>query len=131
MQTSTDKTIAILGFSDKPTRYSYKAHQMLLEYGFTHQIGITAKKLTEKETIFNHIELVSTIADIQQPIDTLTLYIGIERLTPLIHQILALSPRRIITNPGTENRALINQAREQGIEVVEGCTLVMLRTGGF
>jgi len=34
-------------------------------------------------------------------------------------------------NPGAENHALAAKAKEAGIEVVEGCTLVMLRTGQF
>jgi hypothetical protein len=34
-------------------------------------------------------------------------------------------------NPGAENSALAARAEEAGIEVVEGCTLVMLRTGQF
>jgi hypothetical protein len=34
-------------------------------------------------------------------------------------------------NPGAENFALADKAEEAGIEVVEGCTLVMLRAGQF
>jgi hypothetical protein len=34
-------------------------------------------------------------------------------------------------NPGAENSALAAEAEQAGIEVVEGCTLVMLRTGQF
>jgi hypothetical protein len=34
-------------------------------------------------------------------------------------------------NPGAENPALAEKAEQAGIEVVEGCTLVMLRTGQF
>lgn len=34
-------------------------------------------------------------------------------------------------NPGAENFALAEKAEAAGIEVVEGCTLVMLQTGEF
>ena len=34
-------------------------------------------------------------------------------------------------NPGAENETLAEKARDHGIEVIEGCTLVMLRTGTF
>jgi hypothetical protein len=34
-------------------------------------------------------------------------------------------------NPGAENSDLAVKAGERGIEVVEGCTLVMLRSGHF
>ncbi len=66
-----------------------------------------------------------------QPIDTVTMYLGKERSDPLIAEILAAKPRRIIMNPGAENAHLADEARAAGIEVVEDCTLVMLQTGAF
>ncbi len=71
------------------------------------------------------------ISDLPGPIDTATLYLGEARSTPLIDEIVSAKPRRIIMNPGAENDALADKAREQGIEVVYGCTLVMLRAGHF
>jgi len=49
----------------------------------------------------------------------------------LIDEIVAAKPQRIILNPGAENEELAAAASGAGIEVVEGCTLVMLRTGLF
>jgi predicted CoA-binding protein len=71
------------------------------------------------------------ISDAPGPIDTVTLYLGESRSNPLIDEIVSAKPRRIIMNPGAENSALAAKAEEAGIEVVEGCTLVMLRTGQF
>jgi predicted CoA-binding protein len=72
-----------------------------------------------------------TIKDAPKPIDTVTLYLGESRSNPLIDEIIEAKPRRIIMNPGAENSTLSARAEEAGIEVVEGCTLVMLRTGQF
>ena len=66
-----------------------------------------------------------------EPLHTVTVYLGAARSTPLIDQILAAEPERIILNPGAENDALTEAASSVGIEVVEGCTLVMLETGLF
>jgi uncharacterized protein len=60
-----------------------------------------------------------------------TLYLGEARSNPLIGEIIHAKPRRIIMNPGAENYALAEKAEEAGIQVVEGCTLVMLRAGQF
>ncbi len=49
----------------------------------------------------------------------------------MIDEILAAKPQRIIFNPGAENEELAAAASSAGIEVVEACTLVMLRTGLF
>jgi hypothetical protein len=46
-------------------------------------------------------------------------------------RLLALEPRRIIFNPGTEHPAFAARASASGMEVVEGCTLVMLSTGTY
>jgi hypothetical protein len=46
-------------------------------------------------------------------------------------EIVSARPRRIIMNPGAENPDLARRAEAAGIEVVEGCTLVMLRPGRF
>ena len=119
------ETVAILGASPKPDRYAYKAFQMLREYG--HQP-------VPVNPAFDEIlgeKCYPTIAEAPKPIDTVTMYLGEARSNPLIDQIIGTKPRRIIMNPGAENSALAEKAESAGIEVVEGCTLVMLRTGQF
>ena len=72
-----------------------------------------------------------SIGDVEEEIDTVTMYVGAARSEPLIGEILAANPRRIIFNPGAENDHLATEAEAQGIEVVNGCTLVMLDSGTF
>lgn len=72
-----------------------------------------------------------SITDVKESIHTVTLYLGAARSEPLIPDILAAHPRRIIFNPGSENANLEKAATAQGIEVVHGCTLVMLNSGTF
>ena len=119
------ETVAILGASPKPDRYAYKAFELLREYG--HRPLPINPALTD---ILGE-KCYPTISDAPKPIDTVTLYLGEARSNPLIKEIVAAKPRRIIMNPGAENAALAQQAEAAGIEVVEGCTLVMLRTGSF
>ncbi len=64
-------------------------------------------------------------------VDTITMYIGPQRQTPWYDYILSLKPRRIIFNPGSENPDLARLAEEKGVEVIEACTLVMLRTNQY
>ena len=64
-------------------------------------------------------------------VDTITLYMNPKNQSDYLDYILSLNPRRIIFNPGTENRDLIRLAEEHEIEVVVDCTLVMLRSGYF
>jgi hypothetical protein len=48
-----------------------------------------------------------------------------------IDYVLSLKPKRIIFNPGTENDDFEAKAKEQGIQTMEACTLVMLGTGQY
>ena len=119
------ETVAILGASPKPDRYAYQALELLREYGH---------RPLPINPAFEEIlgeKCYPGISDAPGPIDTVTLYLGQARSNPLIEEIINAKPRRIIMNPGAENSALAAKAEEAGIEVVEGCTLVMLRTGQF
>lgn len=117
--------VAVVGASNNPERYSYKAMQRLREHG--HQPLAVAPGGRE-------ILGQTAIADLQSiegAIDTVTLYLRPERQTDTIQQILSVHPKRVIFNPGTENPAVYQALREKGIEVEEACTLVLLATDQF
>jgi predicted CoA-binding protein len=125
MNSPTPETVAILGASPKPDRYAYKAFEMLRQFGH---------RPVPINPAFPDIlgeKCYPKISDAPEPIDTVTLYLGPARSDPIIDDIIEARPRRIIMNPGAENYALAEKAEEAGIEVVEGCTLVMLQTGQF
>jgi uncharacterized protein len=119
------ETVAILGASPKPDRYAYKAFELLRRHGHR------PVPINPAFADILGVKCYPKISDAPQPIDTVTLYLGQARSDPLIDEIIAAKPRRIIMNPGAENFALAEKAEEAGIEVVEGCTLVMLQTGQF
>jgi uncharacterized protein len=119
------ETVAVLGASPKPDRYAYQALQLLREYGH---------RTLPINPAFNEIlgeKCYSKISEAPCSIDTITLYLGPARSDALIDEIIIAKPRRIIMNPGAENSRLAARAKDAGIEVMEGCTLVMLRTGQF
>lgn len=115
----------VLGASPKATRYSNQAIRLLAAQGY---------KVTPIHPKFTEIEglpVKPSLVDVREPIDTLTLYLGPQRLEPLIDQLIEAAPARVIFNPGTESRALQRRLDQAGIPWIEACTLVMLRTGTF
>ncbi len=118
-------TVVILGASPKPERYAFLAQQRLQERG--HRAIPVNPACTE---ILGE-RCYPSIREISEPIDTVTMYLGPERSTPLTEEILQAKPRRIIFNPGAENDVLAGAAKTAGIEVVEDYTLVMLAAGTF
>lgn len=117
--------VAILGASQDPDRYAYKAFKMLKEYGHT------PLPVTPKFAELEGVKAFSKLAEISEPVDTLTMYVGPAISAKLAPDILKLKPRRVIFNPGSENPELESQLRQAGVEVEEACTLVLLRTNQF
>ena len=125
MAASKHETVAVMGASPKSDRYAYRAMKMLADHGhkavpvnpaFPEVLGATC---------------YGSIADVPEHIDTVTMYLGKQRSDPLIGEIIAAKPRRIIMNPGAENDDLAAKAEAAGIEVDYACTLVLLQTGQF
>ncbi len=118
------KRTLIIGASPNPTRYAYKAANMLKSKGHKIiNIGI-------KKGMVAGIDIEPS-GSIYEDIHTITLYIGPSLQPEYYDYIVNTHPKRVIFNPGTENGKLELLLTEQGIEVVEGCTLVMLATGQY
>lgn len=113
----------VVGASTNPERYAYKAIRALRR----HNIPVKAFGLREGQV--DDVAIHNSLpAD--QP-DTITLYVGPDRQAPLIPQLIALKPRRILFNPGTENPVFIQQAQSAGIETELACTLVLLASNQY
>ncbi len=101
------------------------AVQMLGEHGH-HAIPVHPAGHT-----VNCIPGVTSLGDIDGGEDTLTMYVSAKISDNACNEIIKLGPRRVIFNPGSENPNLAERLRDAKIEVVEACTLVMLRTEQF
>ena len=118
------KKTVVLGATPNPARYAFLATQRLTKYG--HEVIPVGIREGDIDGI--PIQQGQPIVD---NTDTITLYLGPERQPPYYDYIFSLQPKRIIFNPGTENPELKHLAEENGIETVEGCTLVMLSIGAY
>lgn len=113
------KKTVVLGASPNPARYAFQAIHRLLAKG--HEVVPVGIKKGEVAGL----AILPAIPK-DQAIDTVTLYIGPEHQPGWYADLLALRPRRIIFNPGTENLELARLATQAGIQTEEACTLVML-----
>ncbi len=64
-------------------------------------------------------------------IHTITVYLNALNQQEYYDYFIGLKPKRVIFNPGAENRELEMLLQKNGIETLEACTLVMLRTGQY
>lgn len=108
--------VLVFGYSDNPDRYSNMAYQLLNQY--------------QHET-FKYNPREDQSLDLPKAVDTVTLYLGRAISDKFGDALLDLDFKRIIINPGAENDKLEEKLKAKGVEVVHGCTLVMLKTNQF
>ena len=116
----------VVGASTQPWRYAYQAIHTLRKHG---------------HPVYAYGKHAGTVADVAiettrdripaEAIDTITLYVNPYNQDDLFDWLVALQPRRVIFNPGSENPRLIQHLLAHQIEPVGACTLVMLGTGQY
>ena len=117
--------VAVLGASRKPHRYSNQAVVALTRHG--HDV-------TPVNPAYDQIEglpVARSLPELPRGIHTLTVYIGPHHIRPLIDEIVALRPERVILNPGTESAELEGALDSAGIPYLQACTLALLATGQY
>ena len=115
----SNKRTVVIGASNNPERYAYKATLSLQAKGHeVFPVGIRNGQIATDRVIYDEI-------------DTVTLYVGPQNQPDWYEYILELQPKRIIFNPGTESEELVALAKSKNIETVEACTLVMLSIGNY
>jgi predicted CoA-binding protein len=122
---NTLTTVAIIGASNKEDRYSYMAFKMLNEYGYYTVLVHPVLESIENNQVFKSLQSCKI------PIDTVTMYVNPINGKKYMEDILAVNPRRVIFNPGTESDEMEAILQSHGIMTLRACTLVMLRTGQF
>ena len=125
-----NRTAAVLGASPKADRYSHMAMMRLKENGYP---------VIPVNPAYEEIDGLSVVPSLAEAVknagkgglDTVTVYIGAYYLQPLITDIVAAGPGRVIFNPGTESSEAQAALDAAGIPWLEACTLVLLSTGQY
>lgn len=120
------EVVAVIGASSDSSRYSYKAMEMLTEYGHK-PIPVHPRE----EEVLGH-KVVHNLGELTgQKIDTITVYVNPAISDKYEKDMLSVHPKRVIFNPGAENPKLGESLTKNGIKVENACTLVLLRTGQY
>jgi predicted CoA-binding protein len=114
----------VLGASSNHSRYSNKAVRSLLKRD--HEVVPVGTKTGE----IKELEIQTGKPDIPD-VDTVLLYLAPNRQPDYYDYVISLKPRRVIFNPGTNNQEFIDLLKENGIETVEDCALIMLNSGEY
>ena len=118
------KKTLVLGASDNPARYSFLAIHKLREH--KHPVVAIGKRTAMVEDVPVQPETAPI-----QDLDTVTVYLNPNNQKSYYDFVLEQHPRRVIFNPGAENPEFEKILTEQGVQVTEACTLVLLGTGQY
>ncbi len=117
--------VVVVGASSNPARYSNRAVCLLMQHGHEVVPVSPAAQTIEGLTVHN------ALAEVDGPVDTITLYVSPKVSSELAAAIEHLKPLRVIFNPGAENPDLRDSLIKQGIYTKEACTLVLLNSQQF
>ena len=120
-----NEIVAIIGASEKQDRFSHKAMKALLKHGHQVRLVNPFKESVDGYKCFN------SIGEIEEKINTVTLYVNPHRFREHIEEVVQAKPQRVIMNPGTENYEMQKTLQDAGIKVLNDCTLVLLSAGKF
>jgi len=116
---SQAKTIAVVGFSSKPTRAGYYVPAYLKEQSY--RIIPVNPNLSEGlgETA------VPTLADITEPVDLVLLFQRSENVPPFVDEAIEIGAKAVWMQLGIANEAAAQKAKAAGLDVVQdACMLV-------
>jgi uncharacterized protein len=116
-------TVAIVGASPKPDRYSHQAVLKFRERGYTvYPVNPTGQEV-------DGLKAFRTLAEVPGAPDIVCMYVNPKTGAEMLDQIVAKKPRVLWLNPGADGEPLASAARAAGLHVVEACSLVALSYG--
>lgn len=114
------KIVAVLGATSHKGKYANRAIKLLKSK--EHTVVAVNPLYDEVEGLHSY----KSLKDCPEEIDTITVYVNPEKALSYIDDIIAVKPKRVILNPGTEHPLLDKRLRDEGITVIQDCTLIML-----
>jgi predicted CoA-binding protein len=116
-------TVAIVGASLNPERYSHQAVLRFLERGYTVWPVHPAGHRVAGQPGFTSLGALPSRPDI------VCMYVNPRTGLGMLDDIAAARPQVLWLNPGADGEPLASAARARGLTVVEACSLVALGYG--
>lgn len=106
------KTIAVVGLSDDPTRYSYHVAQYLQKQGYR----IIPVNPTVKEVLGE--KSYPDLRSIPEPVDVVEVFRRSDAVLPIAQDAVAIKAKALWLQDGVINEEAAKLAREAGLDVV-------------
>ena len=112
------KTIAVVGASRDHRKFGNKCVRAYKKAGYeVYPVNPHADKIEE-------LAAYPALTDVPAELDRISLYLQPELTRQLLPEIAHKSAGEVWFNPGTANAQILEEARDAGINVHEGCSIL-------
>ncbi len=111
-------TVAIIGASADRRKYGNKAVRAYKEGGWT------VYPVNPNEQEIEGLTCYASIADVPGPIDRISMYVPPRVGKTMLPAIAAKQPKELFFNPGSEDDAIVQAARDLGLDPIVACSVV-------
>ena len=112
------KSIAVIGASSDRKKYGNKAVRAF------HDGGWTVYPVNAKADTIEGLKAYASISDVPEPIERVSMYVPPSIGKTMLSDIAAKHPGEVFFNPGSEDDALIAEAKSLGLNVINACSIV-------
>jgi len=115
---SNAKTIAILGASAQRHKYGNIAVRAWRDQGFT------VYPVNPKRESIEGLKCFRSILDIPGEVKIASVYLPPEITIEALPSIAEKGVKEVYLNPGSENAAVLQKARELGLNAIQACSII-------
>ena len=118
MPSELPRTVAVVGASTDRRKFGNKGVRAFARAGWR------VIPVNPSEGQVEGLPTVASVAEIDGPLDVVSLYVPAAVSLKLLPAIAAKSPGELWINPGAESAELLAEARRLGLRVVETCSII-------
>ena len=120
MPESTPRRVAVIGASSNRKKFGNRALRAFLRQGY----DVVA--INPNESVVEGLRTYATVLDVPGAIDMATFYVPPHVGLVVIDQVADKGISEVWLNPGSESQALVERARQRGIEPIEACSVMAI-----
>ena len=110
--------VAVIGASSDRSKFGNKAVRAYLRMGWTvYPVHPRAERIED-------LPAVRSVREVEEPLQRVLLYLPPELGLTVLADVAAVKPAEFWVNPGAESDALLDQARQLGLETIQACAIV-------
>jgi predicted CoA-binding protein len=116
------KTVAVVGASSHRYKFGNQAVLSFLRQGYT------VFPINRHEDEIEGLKAYRSVLDVPGPIDMVSIYVPPTEGLDVLVEVAAKQICEVWLNPGAESPAVLQRARDLGIEPIVACSLIALGT---